>query len=52
MRVTPIGGGVILQNDRKLVISVGSSRSSKNWVQTEMMWSEFTSTGSASLITA
>lgn len=41
MRVTPIGGGVILQNDRKLVISVGSSRSSKNWVQTEMMWSEF-----------
>lgn len=41
MRVTSIGGGVILQNDRKLVISVGSSRSSKNWVQTEMMWSEF-----------
>lgn len=30
-----------MQNDRKLVISVGSSRSSKNWVQTEIMWSEF-----------
>lgn len=41
MRVTPIGGGVILQNDRKLVLSIGSSRNSKNWVQTEMMWSEF-----------
>ncbi len=28
-------------NDRMLVISVGNSRKSTNWVRTEIMWSEF-----------
>ena len=28
-------------NDRLLVISVGNSRKSTNWVRTEIMWSEF-----------
>lgn len=28
-------------NDKKLVISVGQSRRSTNWIRTEMMWSEF-----------
>ena len=30
-----------MKNDRKLVISVGQSRRSTNWIRTEMMWSEF-----------
>lgn len=30
-----------MNNDRKLVISVGQSRRSTNWIRTEMMWSEF-----------
>lgn len=28
-------------NDRMLVISVGNSRKSTNWIRTEIMWSEF-----------
>lgn len=28
-------------NDRKLVISVGNSRKSTNWIRNEIMWSEF-----------
>ena len=28
-------------NDKKLIISVGQSRTSKQWNQTELMWSEF-----------
>ena len=28
-------------NDKKLIISVGQSRTSKQWIQTELMWSEF-----------
>lgn len=30
-----------MQYDRKLVVSVGASRNSKNWIRTEYMWSEF-----------
>lgn len=29
-----------MQNDRKLLISVGSHRYSKEWIQTELMWSK------------
>lgn len=32
-----------MQYDRKLTISAGASRNSKNWVRTEFMWSEFIS---------
>lgn len=30
-----------MQNDRKLLISIGSSRNSTNWIQIDSMWSEF-----------
>lgn len=30
-----------MNNDRKLVLSFGSSRRSTNWLRTEIMWSEF-----------
>lgn len=30
-----------MNNDRKLVLSFGTSRKSTNWVRTEIMWSEF-----------
>ena len=29
-----------MQNDRKLLISVGSHRYSKEWIQTAIMWSK------------
>ena len=35
-----MGGGHMI-NDKKLIISVGQSRTSKQWIQTELMWSEF-----------
>ncbi len=30
-----------MNNDRKLVLSIGTSCRSTNWIRTEMMWSEF-----------
>lgn len=30
-----------MQNERKLLISIGSSRNSTNWIQIDSMWSEF-----------
>lgn len=30
-----------MNNDKKLIISIGTSRTSKQWTRTEMMWSEF-----------
>lgn len=30
-----------MQNDKKLILSIGQSRTSKSWVRTDMMWSEF-----------
>lgn len=30
-----------MQNDKKLILSIGQSRTSKTWVRTDMMWSEF-----------
>ena len=30
-----------MQNDKLITISIGASRTSKQWTRTEMLWSEF-----------